>query len=119
MRERLAGWEVFVEAASPAPGDAIVAAGSGMSSVRIGDDGAATVDGCEVAADSVEFAAYPDRIRASFYVPPEWISREDDATIVEVGFRREIAAGFVDALLPTVPWRTRPRAMALDLSPRP
>ena len=119
VRERLAGWEVFVEAASPAPGDAIVAAGSGMSSVRIGDDGAATVDGCEVAADSVEFAAYPDRIRASFYVPPEWISREDDATIVEVGFRREIAAGFVDALLPTVPWRTRPRAMALDLSPRP
>ena len=119
VRERLAGWEVFVEAASLAPGEAIVACGARGGTVRIGDDGAATVEGCEVPADAVEFALYPGRVRASFFVPPEWIAREDDATIVEVGFRREFAAGFVDALAPTVPWRTRPRTVALDLSPRP
>jgi hypothetical protein len=119
VRERLAGWEVFVEAASLAPGEAIVACGARGGTVRIGDDGAATVEGCEVPADAVEFALYPGRVRASFFVPPEWIVREDDATIVEVGFRREFAAGFVDALAPTVPWRTRPRTVALDLSPRP
>jgi hypothetical protein len=89
-----------------------------VGSVRIDAAGAATAEGCELPPEALAFAAYADRSRAAFPLPPEWISRDDAAVVVEAGFRRTLAGGFVDAPFPCVPWRARPRAAAFDLTPR-
>jgi hypothetical protein len=86
--------------------------------VRVDATGAVVVESCELQVDSIEFGSFPGQLRASFFIPPDWISREDDATIVEVGFRRSFPGGFADAPFPTVPWRARPRTIAIDLATR-
>lgn len=122
VRERLSGWEVFVEARSPAtaggsPG-AIAVAGPAGGLVRIDASAATTAESTSLSPDAVEFAAFRDRFRASFALPPEWVRRESGETVVELGFRREIEGGFADAPFPCTPWTPRPRTILLDLAPR-
>ncbi len=128
LRERLPGWELFIEARQLADGAELgsvpgetphsVRACGRVGSVRIDAAGAATAEGCELPPEALAFAAYADRSRAAFPLPPEWISRDDAAVVVEAGFRRTLAGGFVDAPFPCVPWRARPRTAAFDLTPR-
>lgn len=119
LRERLAGWEVFTELLdAEGNADAIRVFGAADSSVRIDATGAVSTQACELAVDTVEFRAEAGRARASFFVPPEWIRREETGTIVEIGFRRECKAGFADAPFASVPWRKSPRTAAIDLSAR-
>jgi len=86
--------------------------------VRIATSGAVSSQACELAPDAVEFRSADGRARASFFLPPDWIAREDEGTIVEIGFRREFEAGFADAPFASVPWRKSPRTVAIDLSGR-
>lgn len=122
VRERLAGWEIYLEARGIEPPlsavDAILVRGATPGFVRVDATGAVVVESCELQVDSIEFGSFPGQLRASFFIPPDWISREDDATIVEVGFRRSFPGGFADAPFPTVPWRARPRTIAIDLATR-
>lgn len=119
LRERLAGWEIYVEAADAGEGgDSIGIFGAHGSSVRIATSGAVSSQHCELAPDAVEFRSADGRARASFFLPPDWIAREDEGTIVEIGFRREFEAGFADAPFASVPWRKSPRTVAIDLSGR-
>ncbi|MFM7050824.1 MAG: hypothetical protein ACKOYN_01635, partial [Planctomycetota bacterium] len=74
VRPRLSGWEIFIDARVPAgvdPSQAgrIVVAGPRGTAIAIAADG--TVDDPEglLAGAPVEFAVYPDRIRAGFVVP--------------------------------------------------
>lgn len=128
LRERLPGWELFIETRQLAddpsrgsdPGEpphSVHACGR-AGSVRIDANGGATVDGCDLPPEALAFAAYPDRTRAAFPLPPEWIARDDAAVVVEAGFRRTLPGGFVDAPFPCVPWRPRPRTAAFDLTPQ-
>jgi hypothetical protein len=128
LRERLPGWELFIETrqladepsrgSDPREAPHSVHACGRAGSVRIDANGAATVEGCDLPPEALAFAAYPDRTRAAFPLPPEWIVRDDAAVVVEAGFRRTLPGGFVDAPFPCVPWRTRPRTAAFDLTPR-
>jgi len=119
VRERLAGWEIFVELREVGQGaDSISVFGAAGGSVRLDATGAVATKSCELDTETVEFRAYSDRARASFFVPPEWIQREEEGTIVEIGFRREFEAGFADAPFASVPWRKSPRTAAIDLSAR-
>jgi len=123
LRPRLAGWELFVEARTAATlaeaSNWIAAYGPAGRMIRIDALGAVTKESCDdLAPDAVEFAHFPDRFRGGFVVPSGWTKRTDDATIIEVGFRRAWRAGFVDAPFPTVPWRSRPRTQAIDIMPR-
>lgn len=117
VRERLKGWEVFVEVvgATDQPGS-IRIVGAPIGSVHIDGAGATEFDGVSLDAEAKEYAAQATGFRASFVMPPEWIQREDERTVVEIGFRREVPGGFVDAPFPSVPWRARPRLGAIDLS---
>ena len=119
VRERLAGWEIFVDfPADGADASTLRARGAGGGEVEIRADGTHSADGCTVAGDAVEFAADRGRARASFVVPPEWIRRDDLSTLAELGFRRTFAGGFADAPFPCVPWRSSPRTGSIDLSPK-
>jgi len=119
VRERLAGWEVYAELSDVgASGDSISVLGTNGGSIRIDASGAVSSQACELAADAVEFRSAGGRARASFFLPPDWIAREDEGTIVEIGFRREFEAGFADAPFASVPWRKSPRTVAIDLSGR-
>lgn len=119
LRERLAGWEIFVELRDVGQGaDSISVFGAAGGSVRLDASGAVSTQACELDTDTVEFRTYSDRARASFFVPPEWIQREEDGTLVEIGFRREFDAGFADAPFASVPWRKSPRTAAIGLSAR-
>lgn len=122
VRERLTGWEVYFEAGPAAQGRPVsgscTAVGPDGGLVRIDSDGARAVESAELPADAISFAAYRDRFRASFVLPPEWVRREAGETVAEVGFRRELEGGFADAPFPCVPWRERPRTILLDLAPR-
>lgn len=119
LRERLAGWEVYTELSEVgASGESIAVFGTNGGSVRIDASGAVSSQACELAADAVEFRSSDGRARASFFLPPDWIAREDTGTIVEIGFRREFEAGFADAPFAAVPWRKSPRTVAIDLSGR-
>ncbi len=119
LRERLAGWEVYAELAdASASGDSITVFGPSGGSIRIDASGAIALQACELAVDAVEFRSADGCSRASFFLPPDWIAREDEGTIVEIGFRRESEEGFVDAPFASVPWRKSPRTVAIDLSGR-
>lgn len=121
LRPRLDGWEVFVEAFSPRDADPVArgrvtVVGPGGETVTIAADGSVT-DAAGVLGEpaGVGFAAYPDRFRASFLLPPSWIDRSGGETMVTLGFRRESAAGRSDAVFPATPWRRLPRAVRVDL----
>lgn len=121
LRPRLDGWEIFVEAFSP-PGSSVaeqgrvVVVGPGGSAVEVGADGTLRDPGGILGEGaSLRFAAYPDRFRASFLVPPAWIDRSGGETMVTLAFRRESAAGRTDAVFPTTPWRRLPRPVRIDL----
>jgi hypothetical protein len=123
LRERLQGWEVFAEI-RPSPGggaetmpDALRAIG-GAGWVQVDAVAGITAEGCDIPQESLAFAAYSDRARGAFFVPPEWIARERAAIVVRAGFRRTLPGGFVDAPFPSVPWRAQPRSAAFDLTPR-
>lgn len=119
LRERLAGWEVYADLPDAgAGGGSIAVLGTNGGSVRIDASGAVSSQACELAADAVDFRSSDGRARASFFLPPDWIAREDTGTIVEIGFRREFEAGFADAPFASVPWRKSPRTVAIDLSGR-
>jgi len=123
VRERLAGWEIFIElldvdGTSQSAGDSLSTFGGTGGSVRIDASGAVSTQACDLAVDAVEFRAFSDRARASFFVPPEWIRREETGTSVDLGFRRTFEAGFADAPFACVPWRKSPRTAAIDLSAR-
>ena len=123
LRERLQGWEVFAEI-RPSPGggaetmpDTLRAIG-GAGWVQVDAVAGITAEGCDIPQESLAFAAYSDRARGAFFVPPEWIARERAAIVVRAGFRRTLPGGFVDAPFPSVPWRAQPRSAAFDLTPR-
>lgn len=119
LRERLAGWELFIESRAAIGADErLVATGGDSAVVAIAPDGTLDSEGCSVTPEVLSFARHGDRFRAAFFVPPEWIRRDLEVTRVEVGFRRSVAGGFVDAPFPTVPWSTAPRRLAFDLSSR-
>lgn len=123
VRERLAGWEIFIElldidGTGGGSSDSLSAYGGTGGSVRIDASGAVSTQACDLAVDTVEFRASAGRARASFFVPPEWIRREETGTGVDLGFRRTFAAGFADAPFACVPWRKSPRTAAIDLSAR-
>ncbi|MFZ9882644.1 MAG: hypothetical protein ACO3QC_14735, partial [Phycisphaerales bacterium] len=66
----------------------------------------------------IEFAVYPDRIRAGFAVPPSWIDRSDGAMVLSLGFSRETPVGRQDAPFAGTPWRALPRRVRIDLLAR-
>jgi hypothetical protein len=121
LRPRLDGWEVFIEASFPRNADLeargrVTVVGPAGEAVTIAADGSVTdVAGILGEHAGVDFAAYPDRFRASFLVPPSWIDRSGGETMVTLGFRRESAAGRSDAVFPATPWRRLPRAVRVDL----
>ena len=124
VRERLTGWELFLDVGGVDGDDAVAAqehalwtVGSDGGSVRVDGSGAVTILESSLGAEAVEFAAFPERFRAATVFPSEWIRREEGTTILQVGFRRLFPGGFADAPFATVPWRTRPRTIELELSP--
>lgn len=118
LRPRLEAWEVFAEVRTPrAPGaaDAIAFTGTGGATVTVRGDGSVDDPAGLVAEGTLAFRAYADRFRVGFMLPAAWIERVAGDAVVSLGLRRTGAAGVADAPFASVPWRTRPRLLGIDL----
>jgi hypothetical protein len=118
LRPRLESWEVFAEvrtARAPGADDAIAFTGVGGTTVVVRGDGSVDDPAGLVAEGTLAFRAYADRFRVGFVLPSAWIERIDGDAVVALGLRRSGAAGVGDAPFASVPWRTRPRLLGIDL----
>jgi hypothetical protein len=118
LRPRLESWEVFAEvrtARAPGADDAIAFTGVGGTTVVVRGDGSVDDPAGLVAEGTLAFRAYADRFRVGFVLPSAWIERIDGDAVVALGLRRSGAAGVGDAPFASVPWRTHPRLLGIDL----
>ncbi|MFZ9914695.1 MAG: hypothetical protein ACO3IB_05075 [Phycisphaerales bacterium] len=123
VRPRLTGWEIFLEArvptgVDPSQAGRMVIAGPRGTSIAIAADGSVEDPDGLLGGAPIEFAVYPDRIRAGFAVPPSWIDRSDGAMVLSLGFSRETPVGRQDAPFAGTPWRALPKRVRIDLLAR-
>ena len=64
---------------------------------------------------AVPAMAQDEPLKVGFMLPAAWIERVAGDAVVALGLRRTGAAGVADAPFASVPWRTCPRLLGIDL----